>query len=226
MGNNKRKKVVILGAGGFAREVLWIYRDANQEKYEWDVLGFVDENVENHNKILCDLPVLGGFEWFDKNAHSDLYVVCAIGSPRTKKKVIEKCLIRNLNFCSIIHPSVKMSEYIEIGEGTIITAGNILTTQIKIGDHVIINLDCTLGHDSIIDDYCTIAPGVHVSGNVHLETGVDLGTGAVIIQGISVGAWSVIGAGSVVISDIPSNVTAVGAPAKQIKNHSGISDKT
>jgi len=214
------KKVVILGAGGFARETLWVFRDANKEKNEWELIGFIDENEENHGKIICDLPILGGFEWFDKNNYSDMYVINAVGFPKSKKKVIEKAISKKLKFCSVIHPSVRMSQYLEIGKGTIIAAGNILTTQIRIGDHVILNLDCTVGHDSIIEDYCTIAPGSHISGNVRFEEGVDFGTGSVIIQGVTVGAWSIIGAGAVVISEIPPNVTAVGVPAKVIKTHS------
>ena len=78
--------------------------------------------------------------------------------------MVEKANDIGLKFCSVIHPSAKMSQYIDVGKGTIITAGNILTTQIKIGNHVIINLDCTIGHDSIIEDYCTILPGCHISG--------------------------------------------------------------
>lgn len=214
---NKTKKVAILGAGGHARSVLFVFRDVNERKNEWEVLGFIDENKENHGKILCDLPILGGFGWFERNNHNDLYVISAIGSPIAKKKIVERAVEKQLKFCSVIHPSVVMSKYVEIGEGTIITAGNILTTYIKIGSHVILNLACTIGHDSIIEDYCTLAPGAHISGNVHLGKGVDFGTGAVIAQGTAVGAWSIIGAGAAVISEIPPNVTAVGVPAKVIK---------
>ena len=213
------KNVVILGAGGFAREVLWVFKDANEENREWKVLGFIDENLENQGKVLCELPILGGFDWFKSKKYIDISAICAIGSPRVKKRMVEKAKDIGLKFCSIIHPSVKMSKYVEVGDGTIITAGNILTSQIKVGNHVIINLDCTIGHDSIIEDYCTVAPGVHISGNVHLEKGVDFGTGGVIIQGITLGAWSIIGAGAAVVEDIPSNVTAVGIPAKIIKKH-------
>jgi len=132
-----KKKVTILGAGGFARETLWVFRDANEENNEWEVLGFIDDNKETHGKIVCDLPVLGGFKWFSKKNYNDVYVIAGIGSPTTKKKVIEKAIKRNLKPCSIIHPSVQMSKYVDIGEGTIITAGNILTTQIKIGNHTL-----------------------------------------------------------------------------------------
>ena len=210
---------MILGAGGFARETLWIFRDANEEKREWDVLGFIDENEENRGNFLCDLPILGGFEWFENDSSHEVSAVCAVGSPRIKREMIKKARDLGVRFCTIIHPSVKKSQYVEIGEGAIVAAGNILTTQIKIGNHVIINLDCTIGHDSTIEDYCTLAPGAHISGNVHLKKGVDFGTGAVIIQGMTVGAWSIIGASASVVRDIPSYVTVVGVPAKVIKEH-------
>jgi sugar O-acyltransferase (sialic acid O-acetyltransferase NeuD family) len=219
VGGRRLKKVVILGAGGFSREVLWIFRDVNEVQREWEVLGFIDENEQNHGNILCELPILGGFDWFKKGVSREISAICAVGSPQTRKRMVEKAKAIDLKFCSIIHPSVKMSKYVEVGEGTIIASGNNLTTQIKIGNHVMVNMDCTISHDSIIEDYCTIAPGVRVSGNVHLEKGVDFGTGSVIIQGVSVGAWSIIGAGAVVIRDVPSHVTAVGVPADVIKHH-------
>lgn len=219
MGNEIRKQVVILGAGGFAREVLWVFKDINKDKPEWEILGFIDENPDNHGKILCDVPVLGGFEWFDSHRSNAVYAICGVGTPRTKKRLVEKCSDKGIPFCSVIHPSVLLSEYVTIGKGTVITAGNILTTQIEVGDHVIINLDCTIGHDTVIENYCTILPGCHVSGNVHIGKGADLGTGSVIIQGKQIGAWSIIGAGAVVTSDIPAHVTAVGIPAKVIKQH-------
>ena len=92
-----------------------------------------------------------------------------------------------------------------------------MTTNIELGCHVIVNLACTIGHDSILEDFVTIAPGVNISGNVTIGTGTDLGTGSKIIQGISVGSWTVVGAGAVVNRELPANVTAVGVPAKIIK---------
>jgi len=211
------KKVVILGAGGHGRSVLNAFRDTNKSRKKKHILGFVDDNKKLHGKIICEVPVLGGFEWFDINKQSDIYLINAVASPKIKKEVIEKADKRNLNFCSLIHPSVWKSDYVEIGEGTFIAAGNILTTYIKIGKHVIINLSCTIGHDSIIEDFCTIAPGVHISGNVHIKEGSDIGAGSVILQGRSIGPWSVVGAGSVINKDVPPSSTVVGVPAKVIK---------
>jgi serine acetyltransferase len=86
--------------------------------------------------------------------------------------------------------------------------------NIKIGNHVIINLNCTIGHDTIIEDYCSIMPTVIINGNNHLSEGVYVGTGTTFIHQISVGAWTTIGAGAVVVNNIPGNVLALGVPAK------------
>jgi sugar O-acyltransferase (sialic acid O-acetyltransferase NeuD family) len=211
------EKVVILGAGGHAREVLWVFAEENRVKPRWEVLGFIDENTVNKGKILCNLPILGDFTWFGKKGSHGVKVISGVGNCRTKLQFAEKAARLGLTFCSVVHPSVLMSDYVEVGEGTLISAGNIITTQVKIGNHVTVNLDCTISHDVVIGDYCTIAPGCHISGSVKFEEGVDFGTGATIIQGQSVGAWSKIGAGAVVHDEIPRNVTAVGVPARIVR---------
>jgi len=211
-------KVVILGAGGLAREAYWVFNDANKKSaVKWKVLGFIDENQDNHGKSLCGITVLGDFGWFKRTGRNELKVICAVGSPRAKKSLVEKSELFELDFCTVIHSSVQMSEFVDIGLGTIITAGCILTTQIKIGNHVFLNLDTTVGHDVVIEDFVNVAPGCHISGNVTLKEGADLGTGAVVLQGIKVGKWSTVGAGAVVIEDVPDNAVVVGVPAKIIK---------
>ncbi len=214
---NRVDNVVILGAGGHAREVLWMFEEANKVGLQWNVLGFIDENRLNRGKILCNLPILGDFGWFDQPVARGAKVVSGVGDCGTKVHFAKEASSLGLTFCSVIHPSVLMSNHVEVGEGTVIAAGSIVTTQVRIGNHVTVNLDCTISHDVVIGDYCTLAPGCHISGNVMLEEGVDLGTGTTIIQGRSVGAWSKIGAGAVVIDDIPNHVTAVGVPAKIVK---------
>jgi sugar O-acyltransferase (sialic acid O-acetyltransferase NeuD family) len=212
------EKVVILGAGGHAREVLWSFEEQNKVERTWEVLGFIDEDVSNKGKTMCNLPVLGGFGWFEKTASHDVRIISGVGDCKTKRQFAEKAERLGLRFCSIVHPSVLISTYVEVGEGTVIAAGSIITTQVRIGRHVTVNVDCTISHDVIIDDYCTLAPGCHISGNVKLGKGVDFGTCATVIQGRSVGPWSKIGAGAVVIDDIPENVTAVGVPARIVRS--------
>jgi sugar O-acyltransferase (sialic acid O-acetyltransferase NeuD family) len=211
--------VVILGAGGFARETLWVFLEANEEKTKWNVLGFVDDNPKLQGVQLCGFPVLGGFDWLERNSEKNFEVICGAGNPHVRKALAGRASALGLNFCTAIHPTARMSRWVEVGPGTIITAGNILTTQISLGAHTLLNLDCTIGHDTSIGAYCNINPGCHISGSVKLGEGVDFGTGAVILQGKHVGEWSIIGAGAVVTEDVPPYVTAVGMPCRVIKKH-------
>ena len=164
-----------------------------------------------------DYPVLGGCDYLEK-LDEEVDVVIAIGCARVKRIIAEKLgSYSKVHFATLIDPSVILSDRVKIGEGSIICAGTILTVDIIIGRHVIINLDCTVGHDDVIRDYVTVYPSVNISGNVTVGNESELGTGAQIIQGKTIGQQSIIGAGSVVIRDIPDKCTAVGNPAKPIK---------
>jgi sugar O-acyltransferase (sialic acid O-acetyltransferase NeuD family) len=161
-------------------------------------------------------PILGGIDWLIAKV-GEVKCICGIGAPEVRYRMIKQVEALGASFCTIIHPSIIMSRWVTIGTGSVITAGCILTNQIQIGDHVHLNLDCTVGHDAILQAFVTVSPGVHISGKVTLEEGCFIGTGANIIERRRIGAWSMIGAGSTVIHDVPANATAVGAPAKVIK---------
>lgn len=210
------KDVVIIGAGGFGREVAWLIEDINKVKKEWNIIGFVDDNEAIHSSIINGYKVVGNVEWL-KN--QELYVVNAIGDPLIKKQIIKKLENSKNIYPVLIHPSVIYSNKVSFGKGCIICAGNIITVNIQIGKHVIINLDCTIGHDVVIGDYTTVLPSVNISGTTKLGECVSIGTGSVIIQGVTVGENAIIGAGAVVIKDLPASCTAVGTPAKPIKFH-------
>lgn len=212
------KKLYIIGAGGFGREVAWLVERINAIEETWEIGGYVDDDISLHGVTKDNYPVIGDFNYLiELSNKSDIYAVCAVGSARVRKTIINKFKNSNVKFATVIDPSVIKSDKVQIGEGTVICAGTIITVDISIGNHVIINLDCTLGHDAIIHDFVTIYPSVNVSGNVEVGECSEMGTGMQIIQGKKIGNGSIVGAGALVVKDIPNNCTAVGSPAKPIK---------
>lgn len=211
------KDLLIIGAGGFGREVAWLTDRINAKEKTWNILGFIDDNPEMTGVELNGYKVLGTTD--DICNYPDAYLVCAVGSARVRKIIVEKVKAKNPDskFAVLIDPSVEKSDFVEIGEGTIICAHTILTVNIKIGRNVIMNLNCTVGHDAVIGDYVTMYPDANVSGITTVGDCTELGTGMQVIQGVKIGSGSIIGAGAVVIRDIPDKCTAVGNPAKPIK---------
>jgi sugar O-acyltransferase (sialic acid O-acetyltransferase NeuD family) len=211
------KKIVIIGAGGFGREVLDVIDACNQADEIYEPLGFiVDPQYGTPGTLINNKPILGGFDWLEKHV-DDVYVTCGVGPSHLRYQLIQRAIAVNCRFINLIHPSTIITRWVTMGQGVIITAGCILTNQIKIGSHVHLNLDCTIGHDVVLQDFVTLAPGVHVSGNVTLGLGCYVGTGANIIEKLQVGDWSIIGAGSAIVKSIPPNTTVVGIPGKIIK---------
>jgi sugar O-acyltransferase (sialic acid O-acetyltransferase NeuD family) len=207
-------RLIIVGAGGFGREVAWLARSAPQK---WDLLGFLDDRDELQGSAVCDAPVLGKIAHW--NRYHDSQFVVAVGAPRTRKAIVEEMnRSGNVQFATLLHPSVLCSDYVSIAEGSIVCAGCILTTQVSIGRHCIINLGVSIGHDVSLGDYCTLAPRVAVSGNVSIERGVEFGSGAVVVPGITVAQGSMICAGATVTKPVAANVVAAGSPARRAKD--------
>ena len=193
------KDIVIIGAGGFAREIAWLIEEINKKKLQWNLLGFIDDNYKNIEKNLNGYRVIGDVDCL-KNMKKDIYSIIAIGNGKTRKKIIEK--LKDRKFGVLVHPNVSISKSVSIEEGSISCSGNILTVNINIGKHVIVNLDCTIGHDAKIENFSTLLPGVNLSGETIIGECSTLGTGSAIIQGIKIGKNVMIGAGAVVIRDI------------------------
>ena len=211
------KDLIIFGASGFGREVAWAVERINKVSPTWNLLGFMDDDDSIRGAEINGYKVLGKSD--DVIKYPDAFFVCAVGASRTREKIIGsmKSINPDIRFGTVIDPSVEMSDFVTVGEGSIICAHTIITVNISIGSHVIINLDCTIGHDAIIKDFATLYPSVNVSGITRIGHAAELGTGMQIIQGKSVGDYSVVGAGAVVVKDIPAKCTAVGSPAKPIK---------
>ncbi len=212
---DSRKDIVIIGAGGLGKEVAQLIKDINQDKKKWNLLGYVDETVEKQGSIINDSPVLGDFGWFLNRKR--IWAVCALGNPRDKYKLIKKLNGANINYATLVHPSAKINKYSEIGYDCIICSNTFISVNTKIGNHICINPGCGIGHDTVIEDYSSLYWNVSLAGNVTIKEGCEIGSKTTVIQKKNVGTFSILGAGSVVIKDIPAFCTAVGVPAKPIK---------
>ncbi len=204
------QKIAIYGAGGFGRETELLIKQINQNTPTWNFIGFFDDNIKTETNYLGGIETINAIE-------EPLNVVIAIADGSIRKKIVKNIVNSNIKFPTLIHPSViyDQEELIK-GKGTVITALSIFTTNIKIGDFAIINLNCTIGHDVEIGHYTSIMPGANISGNVKIGTETLIGTGTQILQNVSVGNNCKVGAGAVVIDDVAEGKTVVGVPAKRI----------
>lgn len=209
------RKLYIIGASGFAKEVAWLTERINSVTPTWEIMGFIEDKEELWGTEAYGYPILGGHDIIEEQTE-EIWAVAAIGSTRARRRTISRTApFTHIRYATLVDPSVAISESVRIGEGTMICAGNIVTVDINIGSHVIINLDCTVGHDAILEDYVTLYPSVNVSGNVTIGTGTELGTGSAVIQGINICNDVILGAGGVVVKDITEPGTYVGVPARK-----------
>ncbi|MHA8053737.1 NeuD/PglB/VioB family sugar acetyltransferase [Aquirufa sp. OSTEICH-129A] len=210
------KRIAIYGCGGFGREVKSLIDQINSDSKKYDFIGYFDDGISKGTNIGSDI-VLGGI--IDLNMYShNLLLVISISDPIVKNKIVDSISNNYVSFPVLIHPSSIISDIdVIIGEGSIICASVIITVNVKIGNHVILNLGCTVGHDTNIGEFSSFMPAVNISGEVNIGSHVYCGTGAKIVNRINIGEYTKIGAGSLVHKSLPSYCTAVGFPAKPIK---------
>lgn len=207
-------ELVVYGAGGLAREIAWLAESCPDVGV---VVALIDDDPAQHGTVVNNLPVHGLAE--ARRRFPLARMVIGIGSSQARESVAQRAAAAGFAFATLIHPRVERSRRIEIGEGVVICAGNILTTNIVLGRHVQINLACTVGHDVVLGDFVTLAPGVNLSGRVRIGARAYIGTNASIINGESdapliIGEDAVIGASACVTRNVAAGTTVVGVPAK------------
>jgi sugar O-acyltransferase (sialic acid O-acetyltransferase NeuD family) len=205
------KDLVIVGAGGFARET------AAAARHDWNVLGFLDDDPALHGTARSGLPILGGTALATETTAA---VVVCVGNPRNftaRRTIVERLSLPADRFATVIHPSASVGAGSVIGPGSVLLAGTVLTADVTVGAHVAVMPHVVLTHDNQIADYCTIASGVRLGGAVVLDEGAYVGAGALIREGVKVGARSLVGMGSVVLHDVPSGEVWAGNPAHLIR---------
>lgn len=211
------QKIAVYGAGGFGLEVAMLIEQINAANPSWEMIGYFDDKLDA-GKVVNGYPVLGGIS--DLNCWKEpLAVTLGLGIPQTREAVFNSITNSMVSYPTLVHPSVIMGnpDLCRIGRGSIICAGSVLTTNYDLGEQVVVNINCTVGHEVTIKSFSALMPSCSISGEVIIEKGVFVGTGVKVINRLLIGGNTVIGAGAVVVTDLPSNVTAVGVPAKIIK---------
>ncbi len=211
--------LVLVGAGGCMRELVWQIQELNKSCPTWKIIGFVDYKVPEEEMYVGGkiVPYLGNDDVII-SSNKPVNVVICIGSSRLRKKIALKYSINpQISFPNIILSNTYVCEDVHMGQGCIVSMDSRLSTNVKIGDFVFINTGAMVCHDGKIGNYVTLAPDVKIAGAVNLGDCCEIGIGTKVIQGIKVEENVVVGAGAVVIRDIVKNCTAVGVPAKVIK---------
>lgn len=215
--------LVVVGAGGFAREVAAVVAALNDLSPRWELLGFADDDARTHGQVRGGVPVIGPADIVHELP--DARVVVCMGNPKnyvSRKQVVDRLGLPRERYATIVHPLATHGPTVTIGAGTVILAGVAATADISIGDHVAVMPNTTLTHDDVVGDYCTLAANVAIAGGVILEVGAYLGAGCTVNAYLTVGAWALVGLGSVVLDDIPPGEVWAGVPARRLRSsHAG-----
>lgn len=211
-----KQRLILAGAGGCMRELLWQIQELNQQIDTWEVAGYVDVSDAAGDvtvgSFVC--PYLGTDEYLLGLTQETNVAIC-VGESPLREKIARKLVANpNLRFPPIILGDTKICSDAVIGQGTIISMDCRVSVNARIGAFSFLNIGAVVCHDGVLGDYVTLAPDARLAGNVTVKSRSTLGMGTRVIQGVTIGAQVTTGAGCVVIRDLPDGCTAVGVPAR------------
>lgn len=223
--NASHERIVVIGAGGHAAEVCSYVLAIGAADGRTRLLGCIDDYKAAGRSGLIE--VLGNFSRLEHLLREEpaVRVLTAVGDNPTRRLLASRVDALDAvteDWWTLRHPTAVVGPGVEIGAGTCLAPGSVVTTRARIGRHCIVNVHASVSHDAVIGDFVNLNPGAVVAGNVRLGDGCYIGAGATIIDKVTIGAGTVVGAGAVVVEDLPPNVTAVGVPARAIKFHTSL----
>jgi len=208
------ERLLIVGAGPLGREVLCWALQIPAGQRTWEVGGFLDDQPGILDGFALPANLLGApathvFEPRDR-------VVVAIGDPAQRRSMVELLTARGAQFTTLIHPRSFFGLNNRWGVGCVVSPGTVITTNVTIGDHVIIQSDCGIGHDAVVGNYCWLQPHAHISGRVRVAEGTLLGDNCGILPGVTIGEGAVVAVGSMVYENVAPHTSVAGVPAREL----------
>ena len=208
------RDLIIVGASGFGREVNQIIKDVNKVEPTWNVLGFLDDNLNALDEYKCDRKIIGTIK--DWIPNSNEHFVIAIAAPKVKEKIVSELQLKGAKFVSIIHPTALISDYTFLGEGIVIYPYAKVNVNSSLGDYVSL-LGSIVAHDVKVGNYSTVCGTCSLNGHVEIGERVFVGSHVVIAPSKKIGDDAYIGNGSVVIRNVRARTKVFGNPAKRIE---------
>lgn len=217
------KEIIILGAGGLGQEIAWLIEEINDSKETWKLLGYLDSHPSVQGMTLSNYPVLGTFE--DAKKYTNVYFVIAFGDPRKRQETVELVSKFNVQWATLISPTVRIHQSNKLGKGVVIGRNTDLTLDCEIDDFVMLNIHVVLGHDVKIGKFSIISPNVTINGGARIGEVCSIGANA-FVRDIEIHDFVTVGASSCVIKDVESNCVVGGVPAKIIHKGAPINSVT
>jgi sugar O-acyltransferase (sialic acid O-acetyltransferase NeuD family) len=211
------RQLLLVGAGGFAREAAEAVRAANSVRPTWDLLGFLDDDPATHGQVVAGVRVLGAIEAVHE--HPNTHILLCTGRPdnyTSRRLIADRLGLDSERYATVVHPTATIGTTCEVGTGSVLLAHVDLTADVVVGHHVAVMPQVVLTHDVRVGDWATIASGVRVGGGAHIGRGAYVGSGTCVREGVTVGESAMVGMGSVVLRDVPAKRLWLGVPARDV----------